>query len=166
MLIVPGLNNSGPGHWQTRWQQLYPSFERVEQDRWDIPSLPAWSERLRETLSRSDRPTLIAAHSFGCLATIYGVASMNANICGALLVAPADPKKFDVAKQLQNIILPFKSIVIASTDDPWMDSRRAAYWAGSWGSSFIEAGALGHINAESELGDWEYGQELLREILD
>ncbi|MEB0164938.1 alpha/beta hydrolase, partial [Glaciimonas sp. CA11.2] len=31
VLIVPGLNNSGPQHWQSRWERLYPAFERIEQ---------------------------------------------------------------------------------------------------------------------------------------
>lgn len=30
ILNVPGLNNSGPAHWQTRWEQRYPWFRRVE----------------------------------------------------------------------------------------------------------------------------------------
>jgi len=31
VLVAPGLHNSGPDHWQSRWQRLYPRFERVEQ---------------------------------------------------------------------------------------------------------------------------------------
>ena len=45
VLIVPGLHNSGPEHWQSRWQRLYPQFERVEQDDWNLPDLAAWSAR-------------------------------------------------------------------------------------------------------------------------
>jgi len=38
VLVAPGLYNSGPLHWQSRWQRLYPAFERVEQEKWHAPS--------------------------------------------------------------------------------------------------------------------------------
>ena len=78
------------------------------------------------------------------------------------LVAPADPRKFGVEREMRCRTLPFPSIVVGSLDDPWMEARHAAEWADSWSSGFINAGALGHINAESHLGDWEYGLALLK----
>ncbi|PRC94253.1 RBBP9/YdeN family alpha/beta hydrolase [Solimicrobium silvestre] len=156
-LIVPGLNNSGPGHWQTHWQLRYPHFERVEQVCWDTPELLVWSEQLRQSLLSDNRPTLIAAHSFGCLATVHCANSGAPNLIGALLVAPADPEKFGLEKVLLGARLHCPSIVVGSTDDPWMASDRAIYWASQWGSEFVNAGALGHINAESDLGHWEFG---------
>ena len=164
VLIAPGLNDSGADHWQTRWQALHPAFERVEQLRWDVPDLEAWSERLDHELRRSTRPALIVAHSFGCLATAHRAGISVPNVAGALLVAPADPEKFGVADILRNVALPFPSIVIGSTDDPWMESSRAADWARQWGSQFVNAGAAGHINAESKLGDWPYGLQQLQRL--
>jgi predicted alpha/beta hydrolase family esterase len=165
VLIVPGLNNSGPGHWQTRWQSLYPTFERVEQARWDEPVLEVWSERLDQVLRGDDRPTLIVAHSFGCLTTVHRASSGVSNLIGALLVAPADPDKFGVSNGLRDASLPCRSIVIGSIDDPWMTTRRAAYWANAWGSEFVNAGALGHINAESDLGYWKFGLSQLHRLV-
>lgn len=69
ILVAPGLHNSGPDHWQSRWQRLYPRFERVEQKRWSDPVLLRWADRLDEVLDEDRRPTLIVAHSFGCLTT-------------------------------------------------------------------------------------------------
>lgn len=69
VLVAPGLHNSGPDHWQSRWQRLYPRFERVEQKRWSDPVLLRWADRLDEVLDQDRRPTLIVAHSFGCLTT-------------------------------------------------------------------------------------------------
>lgn len=37
ILIVPGYGNSGPEHWQSRWQQRIPSARRVEQKEWAKP---------------------------------------------------------------------------------------------------------------------------------
>ncbi|RBA23721.1 RBBP9/YdeN family alpha/beta hydrolase [Herminiimonas fonticola] len=170
VLVVPGLHGSGAAHWQTRWEKLYPTFERVEQDDWATPDLPRWSQRMAQTLDSSDKPVLIVAHSFGCLTTMQA-ANVNAtrghfNLAGALLVAPADPEKFGVADVLRNARLPCPGIVIGSTDDPWMASARAAFWADNWNCGFLNAGALGHINAESQLGDWEQGLQHFKHLLD
>jgi predicted alpha/beta hydrolase family esterase len=156
-LIVPGLNNSEADHWQSCWQNLYPNFERVEQAHWDVPDLQAWSEQLQRVLCSDPRPTLIVAHSFGCLTTVHRAHIGAPNVIGALLVAPAEPKKFGVDDVLHDAHLDFPSIVIGSTDDPWMSFDRAIYWTKQWGSEFVNAGALGHINAESDLGYWKFG---------
>jgi predicted alpha/beta hydrolase family esterase len=157
VLIVPGLNNSGPGHWQTRWEERYPTFERVEQWHWDCPQLAAWSDQIGHMLRRSARPALLVAHSFGCLAAVHRAAIGATNLAGALLVAPADPRKFGVDGELPTAPLAIPTTVIGSEDDPWMPAERAREWAGCWGSEFIDAGALGHINAQSGLGDWAFG---------
>ncbi|HEY4541337.1 MAG TPA: alpha/beta hydrolase, partial [Noviherbaspirillum sp.] len=159
VLIVPGLHGSNEAHWQSRWERLHPSFERVVQADWDIPDLAAWAQRVRVALEADSRPTLIVAHSFGCLASIH--ASGNGNLVGALLVAPADPVKFGVASLLEQRRLECPAIVVGSIDDPWMEQQRASHWALRWGCDFINAGALGHINAESWLGDWPFGLQLL-----
>lgn len=166
VLVAPGLHDSGPEHWQSRWQRLYPAFERVEQADWSDPILPIWSARVDEVRQRDARPTLIVAHSFGCLASVSSVAADPANIAGLLLVAPADPDKFGVAALLPHEALPIPTIMIASTNDPWMPLERARQWAQRWGSTFIDAGALGHINAESGLRDWLFGQQQLQLLVD
>jgi uncharacterized protein len=166
VLVVPGLHNSGPQHWQSRWQRLHPDFERVEQADWERPQLAAWSERLDRIRARDARPTLLVAHSFGCLTAVHSLARDPANAVGALLVAPADPDKFGVAAVLPHQRLPCPSIVIGSDNDPWMNIEHAACWAGRWGSRFIDAGPLGHINAESQLGDWPFGQRQLQALVE
>ncbi|OFA04618.1 alpha/beta hydrolase [Duganella sp. HH101] len=161
VLIAPGLHNSGPEHWQSRWQRLFPWFERVGQDAWDQPDLPRWSARVDQVRGGDPRPTLIVAHSFGSLATVHSVARDPSGVAGVLLVAPADPDKFGVAAQLPQQALPVPSILVGSTSDPWMAAPRAEQWARRWSSRFINGGPLGHINAESGLGDWPEGLETL-----
>ncbi|HYD60763.1 MAG TPA: alpha/beta hydrolase [Noviherbaspirillum sp.] len=161
VLVVPGLHGSGSGHWQTRWERLFPRFERVVQRDWDVPDLAEWSGRVGDQLRKSDRPTLLVAHSFGCLASVHRASLGVRNLAGILLVAPADPVKFGVDDCLRNVVLPCPSIVVGSRDDPWMTKERAARWAAQWESEFVDAGALGHINADSGLGDWMFGQTLL-----
>lgn len=166
VLVVPGLHGSGDGHWQTRWEQLYPQFERVQQDDWAKPDLPRWSQRMAQALNESDKPVFIIAHSFGCLTTMQAASHERFKLAGALLVAPANPEKFGVADVLRDARLPCPGIVIGSSNDPWMASQRAAYWADRWGCGFLNAGAQGHINAESKLGDWEQGLQQFKQLLD
>ena len=135
VLVVPGLHGSGPAHWQSRWQQLHPTYERVEQERWDSPDLPVWSQRLRQVLMQRIEPTLIVAHSFGCLTTVHCMrtcANDLVHVAGALLVAPADPVKFQVADVLHGQ-LAVPSLLVGSRNDPWMSAARAAHWATIWG---------------------------------
>lgn len=161
VLVVPGLHNSVPAHWQSRWQGLHPAMERVQQDDWDAPELDAWSARLDQLRATDRRPTLFVAHSFGCLTTVASVHRDPSNVAGLLLVAPADPVKFGVADRLPHQALGCPSTVIASDDDPWMTLAGAALWARRWGSTFLDVGPVGHINAESGLGDWAFGQQQL-----
>lgn len=162
VLVAPGLHNSGPEHWQSRWQRLYSHFERVTQDDWDAPDLASWSARVTASRQPDRRPTLIVAHSFGCLASVHSITADPHQIAGVLLVAPADPDKFGVAAQLPQLPLACPSTMIASTNDPWMSLDNAALWAHRWGSDFVNAGSLGHINAESGLGEWQFGQQQLQ----
>lgn len=166
VLLMPGLYNSGPEHWQSRWQRLYPRFERVEQDDWDNPRLPAWSARFDEVRARDGRPILVAAHSFGCLTTAYSLARDPRGVAGVLMVAPADPAKFGVAQDLPRTALPCPTIMISSTSAPWMSAENAAAWGARWGAEVINIGAAGHINAESGLGDWQFGQGRLLALLE
>ncbi|MDC8759396.1 RBBP9/YdeN family alpha/beta hydrolase [Janthinobacterium fluminis] len=166
VLLMPGLYNSGPEHWQSRWQRLYPGFERVVQDDWDNPQLPAWSARFDELRARDSRPILVAAHSFGCLTAAYSLARDPRGVAGVLMVAPADPDKFGVAAALPQGPLPCPTIMISSTNDPWMSADNAALWGGRWGAEVVNIGAFGHINAESGLGDWLFGQSRLKQLLE
>lgn len=116
VLIVPGLHNSDSRHWQTRWQGLYPAFERVTQDDWQTPALPKWTARLEQAIFAASKPVILVAHSFGCLATV--AASAHPSIAAALLVGPADPVKFQVDAELKAMRLPFPSVLVASENDP------------------------------------------------
>ena len=88
----------------------------------------------------------------------------------ALLVAPPDPEREDTPPNLYNwrpIVrqrLPFASLVVASSDDPYCGLARASGLAADWGSAWCLLGALGHINGDSHLGDWPEGLALLQSL--
>ena len=164
VLVVPGLNDSGPEHWQTLWQAKHPSFRRVVQEDFATPALERWSETIAHAVDACEAPPIVAAHSFGCLATLHAVLARGRMLAGVLLVAPADPERFAVAAQLPPRRLPFPSTLVASTNDPWIKFVKAGALAASWASRFVGCIDAGHINAESGHGPWPAGMALLRDV--
>lgn len=163
-LIIPGLNSSGLAHWQTWFETRLPDAVRVVQSDWKRADLPQWSSRVRREISRQKGPILIAAHSFGVLAAVQAAEDYRERIAGALLVAPADPDKFGISDHLPQGPLGFPTTVVASLNDPWLSIDKARRLAAQWGSTFIDIGAAGHINAETGFGPWPYGLALLQQL--
>ena len=155
LLVIPGLNDSGPAHWQTWLQGQYGRRAvRVEQDDWQRPDLLRWSQRIETTVARHPGARWVAvAHSFGCLALLrFLLAQQGEGVQAALLVAPADPEKFDVAAKLPQSLLSIPTTLLASETDPWMPFDSACAWAHVWGARLISLGDAGHINVDSGYG--------------
>lgn len=161
VLVAPGLGGSGEHHWQSLWQRRYPAFQRVQQSDWNTPDLDRWARSIVEAAMRLDEPALLIAHSFGCLATVRAEIFQSGLIAGALLVAPADPARFEADHRLLQTPLQFPSSVIASRNDPWISLSVAQRWAERWGSDFVDLGEAGHINADSGFGEWSGGLDHL-----
>lgn len=161
VLIIPGLHNSEEGHWQSWLQSQYRSAKRVQQTCWHTPDLDAWSAQIKNTIARANGHTtwIAVAHSFGCLALARYIdqqrtAGEDHQVGSALLVAPADPVKFDVVHRLPQEGLGIPATLIGSENDPWMPLERAQQWATLWGARFQNLGAVEHINVESGFGPW------------
>lgn len=158
LLVVPGLHDSGPAHWQSWLQARQRSSVRVQQRDWGTPDLERWSARIGATLERAGPgPWIAAGHSFGCLALAHHLWHRPADsplprLRALLLVAPADPDRFGLAESLPPSALPVHSVLVASQTDPWMSAARARQWAERWGSHWVNLGDAGHINAESGFG--------------
>jgi len=171
VLILPGWQNSGPAHWQSRWEALH-GYRRVDQHDWMAPRRGDWSARLEEVLLGCDEPAVLVAHSLGCLLTAaWAVHSRNTHrVKAALLVAPGDAEREDLQPVLPSWSpvamqrLPFPSVLVGSRNDPYCAFERAQAMAGAWGSRFIDLGDAGHINADSGLGDWPQGHAWLDEL--
>lgn len=161
ILIIPGLYSSGPDHWQTWFEVQLPGTVRVIQSDWAKADLPEWSRRIRRDIARNPGRHILVAHSFGVLAAVHAAQEFGDRIDGALLVAPADPVKFNVAADVPSTPLPFPAVVVASSNDPWVSLWKAADLADRWGADFVNLGQAGHINADSGFGAWPDGLRLL-----
>ena len=169
VIIVPGWRDSGPGHWQSLWAERLPGVVRVVQDDWITPSRKAWVAALERTILGIEGPVVVAAHSLGCIATTDVSAEAAARIHGALLVAPADPERRAVLSDFAPVPyarLPYRSVLVASSNDPYCPIRLAGAYARAWGSEFVRLQDAGHINIESGHGEWPLGQALLQSFTD
>jgi predicted alpha/beta hydrolase family esterase len=167
LLVIPGLNDSGPAHWQSWLQGHYSRHAvRVEQEDWARADLARWARRIELTLARHPGTRWVAvAHSFGCLALLRHLAQHGEGVAAALLVAPADPAKFGVAGQLPQSALAISSVLVASETDPWMKFDAVCAWAGVWGSPVINLGDAGHINTEAGFGPWPQARTLVEQMV-
>ena len=173
VLTMPGINNSGPTHWQTIWENEYPTFRRIQVDDWDHPVCAAWTDAIERAVASVQGPIVLAAHSLGCLAVSdWAMRNRTEKIVGGLFVAVPDPLGPNFPAEALGFSpprlapLPFKSIVVSSENDPYGPPEYAQRCAQAWGSKMVNVGALGHINASSNLGFWEPGLELLSTLLE
>jgi predicted alpha/beta hydrolase family esterase len=165
VLIVPGLRDSGPAHWQSLWQDKHPEYVRVSQRHWQTPDLEEWVATLDRAILEAGGTVLIVAHSFGCLAAIERLRNCSDDVAGALLVAPADPLKWGQTpfQPSQACVVP--TTLVASRTDPCMDFDKAVQLARILGSDLVDAGDAGHLNAESGHGAWPQGERLLEKLI-
>lgn len=160
LLIVPGLGDSGPGHWQTWLQGLHRHATRVSQHDWQQPELERWSARIASTIEHGGPgPWVAVAHSFGVLALAHHLAGApDSSIAGALLVAPANPDRFGLVEALPRRALPALSSMVLSQNDPWMPLSVGLRWARHWGSHVVNLGEVGHINIDSGFGAFPFAR--------
>lgn len=169
--ILPGLGNSGPDHWQSHWERRDASCERIIQSEWDAPHCKDWVARLDQAVAQHTPPLVLVAHSSACALVVHWASSAPASLLrrvhGALLVAPSDPDNPNYPPDAVGFgpvplsLLPFPSIVVASSDDRYVDPERARQYAEAWGSRFVLLQTAGHINAAAGFGPWPEGYALL-----
>ncbi|KWU28011.1 hypothetical protein GJG85_27345 [Burkholderia sp. MS389] len=168
IVIVPGIGNSGPDHWQSHWEAALPGAARIAPASWDAPDLADWTAALDEAVANAGVPPLVVCHSLGCLLFAHWHAVSARAVRGAFLVAVPDPAgpRFPVAAaafaNLPNSGFGRVPVLaIASEDDPYDPSGRALEWATEQGATPLLLGARGHLNAASGLAGWPEGRALL-----
>ncbi len=175
VLIVPGLRDDMPGHWQ---QLLAARLERVV----SVPPMGRTDlgcERrvaaVEAAAQSVDGPLLIVAHSAGCITVAHWARRTRRVVHGALLAAPPDfetpmPEGYPTPAQLAasgwlplpRARLPFgRSVVAASRNDPLARFSRSAQLAEAWGAELVDLGEAGHLNPASGHGEWPQALELI-----
>jgi predicted alpha/beta hydrolase family esterase len=165
-VLVPGRYDSGPEHWQSCWERCLPIWRRITLQNWQDPDVDRWVGAIARLTARNERRTILVGHSLGALASCCMAADHPARVAGLMLVAPAEPAKFEAEERVPAGPLPVPSVLVASHNDPFMSFRRAEHWARTWGSELVDLGEAGHINVEAGFGPWTYGLELLRRLSD
>jgi uncharacterized protein len=169
ILIVPGYEGAGPVHWQTRMSQKLSTARIVEQPDWLYPSLSDAVVELTRAVMDATRPVVFVAHSAGNILIAHTMASLvqlnvQDRVRGGYLVAvpssrallqlpTMDPAFANVPRDP----LPFPTVMVASSNDPFATLEEQADIALAWGSQLVEAGEAGHINTASGHGPWPEG---------
>ena len=174
-LIVPGLNDSGPTHWQSQWLRLLKNAKKADLGEWSSPRRDHWVQQLDAAIRQAPEPVILIAHSLGCHAFANWAKNSGniseTHVCGALLVAPPDCDHLDSNPLLrefgptESLNLPFPVIVAGSRDDDYASISYTRHLAKQWHGDFVDMGELGHINAASGIGHWPAGLAMLGRLI-
>jgi predicted alpha/beta hydrolase family esterase len=161
LLIVPGLHDSPPDHWQSWLQALFPGALRVTQRDWAKADIERWAGRVGSALERAGPgPCIAVAHSFGALAVARHLALVpDTPLAAVLLVAPADPDRFGIADWLPQQPLRIPGTLLLSSNDPWLSLAAGQRWAQRWGAPCLNLGQAGHINVASGFHTLPYARQ-------
>ena len=173
-LILPGLSNSGPEHWQSYWERADASCVRVEQYDWETPACADWVTTLDRAVASLGTAAVLVGHSSSCALVAHWACAAppahRSKILGALLVAPSDPdgRRYPIGpigfSPMPLDPLPFASIVVTSNDDEYVTESQARRYASAWGSEIVLIEGAGHLNSASGLGAWPVGYALLERL--
>ncbi|MBF4627892.1 RBBP9/YdeN family alpha/beta hydrolase [Curtobacterium flaccumfaciens] len=192
-VIVPGIWNSDPDHWQSVWEreqqderdehgqrdqhdQQRPAV-RIAPTSWSDPDPDDWRAAISTAVASCPEPPVLIAHSLGVLAVadwLATTADAPSLVAGAFLVAPPDPLGDTFPDEASGFVAPrpvpsaqrVPTRLVVSDDDPYCSADRALVFADAMGADVVRVGALGHVNVASGVGAWPAGRELLRAFED
>jgi predicted alpha/beta hydrolase family esterase len=170
VIILPGIGNSGPQHWQTLWELRHPDWQRVNLGNWDSPICDDWVRALDVAVQACPSPPMLVAHSLACLLVAHWARRSVFAPKGAFLVAVPDPQSASFPATARGFVpvpmvpFTFPSLVVASENDPLGSPAHARQCASVWRSAFVEIGKAGHINADSGHGAWDEGYVLFQQF--
>jgi len=177
VLIVPGLREHVPEHWQTHLQRELEHrgipVACVPRRQNEKLSCELWIEAIAAALADLAGPVVLVAHSGGVIMVAHWAQRRRRPIHGALLATPADlenplPAGYPSQDELQRngwlpiprLPLPFRSLVVASSNDPLAGHDRVLQFARAWRSEVVDLGEVGHLNPAAGFGPWPAALEL------
>lgn len=177
VVIVPGLRDETPAHWQALLAQELPDVRSTPALGRANLDLDARIEAIEAAVSAATHPVVLVAHSGGCIATVHWASRTRLKLRGALLATPPALRRplgpeypslsaFAQAGWLPMPLqrLPFPCVVGASRNDPLAEFTEAADLALAWGAKLVDLGAVGHLNPASGYGPWPGAHALIRRL--
>lgn len=180
IVIVPGLRDHVPEHWQTLLEIKLAKTRKVVSVpplRSDGLNCMARVEAIQQCVKPIEEPIIFVAHSGGVIMLMHWAQKYRHAVQGALLAAPPDfetplPAGYPTLETLQTngwlpvpqSRLPFVSLVAASTNDPLASYSSVQTMADNWGSTLVNVGAVGHLNPASGFGEWPRAEQLIQQI--
>ena len=177
VVIVPGLRDHVPEHWQTILAAQLPGAVSVAPLGRDDLRCAARAASIEQATAAIPREIILVAHSGGVISVAHWAKSTRRRIRGALLVVPPDfdqplPLGYPTTRELEQggwLPVPrerflFSSIVAASRNDPLCKYERAVELAQGWGSRVVDLGDVGHLNPASGFGPWPRAVELIDQL--
>jgi uncharacterized protein len=179
-ILVPGLGNSLGDHWQQHWLQALPNSHWAQLGAgtggsWDNPDRALWVARLHSCIEAVPGPRVLIGHSLGCLTIAHWAEAYPqecSNIQAAWLVALPDPQRPDFPTTITGFskpplsALPFPSVLVTSSNDPYCTQERSEAFVKAWGCRVQHLGDAGHINTSSGYGPWPQGRAHLKQWLE
>ncbi|MCF7812310.1 alpha/beta hydrolase [Candidatus Gracilibacteria bacterium] len=165
-LLLHGWGGNGSDHWQNFLSSfLKQKGKRIVSPHFqnpDTPDLSQWLLQLKSFLENlSPSNVIIVAHSLGAALWIHFVSQHPSfQSSKAFLVAPT-PDDCGISEirsffPLPSVELNSSSVVVASTNDPYISSEKCKLLAQSIGAQFQTLSNAGHISPDSGFGRWKW----------
>ena len=167
LIFIAGGHPPDAAHWHSLWAAQLPGVVRLQPDDGLPPRRAHWVDTLTTAIHAQEQPVVLVGHGLGCIAITHLPAAVAQRVHGALLVAPCDPARRGVLVDFTPVPyqpLPYRSILVASSNDPFCPVRTAGAYARSWGCEFVRLQKAGHINAAAGFGPWPLGLALLQSL--
>jgi serine hydrolase len=177
VLIVPGLRDDVPDHWQTHLARRLPRVRSVPAMGRENLGCAERVHALEREAAAIEGPIILVAHSAGALTVVHWAQRSRRAVRGALLAVPPDfetglPDGYPTTAALREAgwlpvprtPLPFPSIVAASRNDPLASFKCVVELARLWGSRLVELGNVGHLNPAAGFGEWPGAEPLIAEL--
>ena len=177
ILIVPGLRDHVPQHWQTLLANQLDHVRTVAPMGRHELDCGARCAAIEAAAQNIEGDIILVAHSGGVITTAHWAQSTRRQIKGAVLATPPDfetpmPDGYPTMDELEHAgwlpvpwgKLPVPSIVAASRNDPLAAYDRVSEMARDWGSALIDLGHVGHLNPASGFGEWPAATDLIAQV--
>ncbi|UTN95588.1 alpha/beta hydrolase [Serratia plymuthica] len=106
ILLLPGIGNSGSGHWQTLWTQTDASMTLISGQDWDHPVCEEWVENLETAVRKTGPDVILVAHSLGCLQVANWAQYSRTVVRGLCWLRYPIPHAMCFQKSLRGLVFP------------------------------------------------------------